>query len=135
MIITSSVHHNSAQDAILTALDGRVVVISPVHCHRVDNALPVVFVGIVRIHGWVLGTAAGIDETESNLNSWAGRTLHSATLTQTHCCACCGFLTHSLRSEKDPSSELLLLLLFHYLFVSLVHSGKDFSVGISGNHK
>lgn len=51
MILTSSVHHDSAQDAVLAALDCGVVIISAVHCHWVDDALALVLVGIVRIHG------------------------------------------------------------------------------------
>lgn len=50
VILTSSVHHNSAQDTIIAALDCRIVIISAVHCHRVGYALPVVLVRIVGIH-------------------------------------------------------------------------------------
>lgn len=39
MILTSSVHHDATQDAILATLDRCVVIISAVHCHWVDDVL------------------------------------------------------------------------------------------------
>lgn len=55
VILTSSVHHNAAQDAILATLDRRVVVISAVHCHRVEVLVVVLAatatVRVLGIHG------------------------------------------------------------------------------------
>lgn len=39
MILTSSVHYDAAQDAILATLDRCVVIVSSVHCHWIDDVL------------------------------------------------------------------------------------------------